>query len=250
MRNSPPARRSRHVFVLTGNRPPDGLTGRAVTKHRDRAAANRIKGDAKFPARGRREATRGRGLVDRTPFPSEDLRDSATSPTDLAHLWLTGGNMNDGTATGAPRRQLSLQQQAVEQLRALAKPYRFRVQADVEGFPIIPGRYGRIEWFDGSDLAVYSDRPRVFGKLWAIPGVRRHQTGDSEMRAVFLVEALEQVARVIRAHRKPGIGSEVAKKIGSTTAFGGTSRPQKTRFESTKGLRLGAAARPESEAAK
>ena len=143
--------------------------------------------------------------------------------------------MSDGTATGAPRRQLSLQQQAVEQLRALAKPYRFRVQADVEGFLIIPGRYGRIEWFDGSELAVYSDRPRLFGKLWAISGVRRHQTGDSEMRAVFPVEALEQVARVIRAHRKPGIGSEVAKKIGSRAAFGSASRSQETRLESSKG---------------
>ena len=31
-------------------------------------------------------------------------------------------------------------------------------------------------------LAVYTDRPRLFEKLWAIPGVRRHQTGDHEMR--------------------------------------------------------------------
>ena len=161
------------------------------------------------------------------------------------------GNMKgDAAPANAVRRQLSLQQRAVEQLRALAKPYRLRVRADAEGFPVIPGRYGRIEWFDGSDLAVYSDRPRLFGKLWAIPGVKRHQTGDSEMPAVFPVEALDQVARAIRAHRKPGIGSEVAKKIGSRTAFGGTSRPQKTRFESSKGLGLGAAARPESEAAK
>ena len=118
--------------------------------------------------------------------------------------------MSDGTATGAPRRQLSLQQQAVEQLRTLAKPYRLRVQADAEGFPFIPGRYGRIEWHcDGVNchachlpgrgaLAVYSDRPRVFGKLWAIPGVRRHQTGDTEMRAVFPPDALEQVALVIK----------------------------------------------------
>jgi hypothetical protein len=45
---------------------------------------------------------------------------------------------------------------------------------DEEGFPYIPGRYGRIEWFDGRELAVYSDRPRVFVKLWAIQGVRRH----------------------------------------------------------------------------
>ena len=86
------------------------------------------------------------------------------------------------------RRQSPEQQRTVEQLRTLAKPHRFRVQADAEGFPIIPGRYGWIEWFDGRELAVYSDRPRLFTKLWAIPGVRRHQTGDREMRAVFPVE--------------------------------------------------------------
>ena len=90
----------------------------------------------------------------------------------------------------------------MQQVRALANSYRFRVQADVEGFPIIPGRYGQIEWLDGHDLAVYTNRPRLFPKVWSIPGVRRHQTGDSEMRAVFPPEALEQVAAVIRARRK------------------------------------------------
>src|SRR2546422_8590752 len=94
-------------------------------------------------------------------------------------------------------RQVPEPQRAVAQLRTVAKPYRFRVQADAEGFPIIPGRYGRIEWHcDGLNcyscqlpgqvaLAVYTDRPRLFPKIWSIPSVRRHQTGDSEMRAVF-----------------------------------------------------------------
>jgi len=65
---------------------------------------------------------------------------------------------------------------------------------DEEGFPYILGRYGRIEWFDGRDLAVSSDRPRVFVKLWAIPVVRRYQTGDTEMRALFPLEALGDTA--------------------------------------------------------
>ena len=55
------------------------------------------------------------------------------------------------------------------------------------------------------------------------------------MRAVFPPEALKQVAAVIRAHRKPGIGSESAKKIGSGTALGGTSRPEKWRLPSKAG---------------
>jgi len=99
-------------------------------------------------------------------------------------------------------RPLSEQQRPAQQLRALAKPHRFRVQADAEGFSMIPGRYGRVEWFDGRALAVYCDHPKLFRKLWAIANVRRHQTGDSEMRAVFPPEALEQVAGVIRASRK------------------------------------------------
>jgi hypothetical protein len=101
-----------------------------------------------------------------------------------------------------PRRQ----QTAFDQLRRLARPARYRVSMDSEGYPEIPGRYGRIEWFDGRDLAVYSDRPRVFHKLWAVPGVRRHQTGDDEMRAIFPPEALEQVAAVIRAKKWGGSG--------------------------------------------
>jgi hypothetical protein len=97
-----------------------------------------------------------------------------------------------------PRRQHT----AFDQLRRLARPLRYRVVIDPEGFPLIPGRCGRIEWFDGRDLAVYSDHARLFTKIWAIPGVRRHQSGDKEMRAVFPLEALEQVAGVIRARRQ------------------------------------------------
>ena len=141
----------------------------------------------------------------------------------------------------ASRRQPPEPRRAVQQFRALVKPYRFRVRADAEGFPVIPGRYGRIEWYcDGVNcaarfggfcslpgqfaLTVYTDRPRLFAKVWAVPGVKRHQTGAQEMTAVFPLEALAEVARVVRAHRKPGITSEEAKKIGLGTAFGGTSR--------------------------
>jgi hypothetical protein len=95
---------------------------------------------------------------------------------------------------------------AFTHFRDLARPLRLRVISDAQGYPVIPGRYGRIEWFDRSQLAVYSDRPRLFLKLWVIPGVRQHQTGDQEMRAVFPPEALEQVAAVIRAKRWGGSG--------------------------------------------
>jgi hypothetical protein len=91
---------------------------------------------------------------------------------------------------------------AFGQLRALAAPFRFRVVADLEGFPVIPGRLGHVEYYDGRELAVFTTRARLHAKLWAIPGVCRHQTGDQEMRALFPPEALDQAAGVIRARRR------------------------------------------------
>ena len=137
----------------------------------------------------------------------------------------------DPVIVSLSRRQPSEQQRAVLQLRALAEPHRLRVRADAEGFPIIPGRYGQIEWFDGRELAVYTTRPRLFAKLWAIPGVRRHQPGDTEMRAVLAIEALSQVAAVIRAKRWGGSGrgrpENFSLKPGQMTA----SRPEEATFE-------------------
>jgi hypothetical protein len=132
---------------------------------------------------------------------------------------------------------------AVEQVRILARLYRLRVQADAEGFPIIPGRYGQIEWYcDGVDcaarfggfcplprhlvLAVYTERPRLFERLWAIPGVKRHQATGVEMRAVFLDEALRQVATVIRAKRWGGTGRGRPENLRSGPGHTATSLPQ------------------------
>jgi hypothetical protein len=66
-------------------------------------------------------------------------------------------------------------------LQSLAGPFRYRVTLEAEGWPIIPGKLGRLEWHDGGALGVYTDRPRVFTRLWAIPGVRRWQVGDREV---------------------------------------------------------------------
>ena len=148
---------------------------------------------------------------------------------------IPGRVSGDPGITRAGGRQLSEQQRAAQQLRALAKPYRFRVQVDAEGFPFISGRYGQIEWHcEGENcwscslpgqlaLAVYSDRPRLFGKLWAIPGVRRHQTGDSEMRAVFPPDSLELVALVIKARRRRSLSPAEARRRGFKPTHGATS---------------------------
>ena len=138
------------------------------------------------------------------------------------------------------KRRPTLEQQRDELLLGtLAAPYRFRVIADAEGLPIIPGRYGRIERHcDGVNcwscplprqvaLAVYSDRPRLFQKLPAIPGVLRHQSGDAEMRAVFAVELLEQVATVIRAKRWGGAGLGQPENFAPSPGQLATSRRSK-----------------------
>ena len=135
----------------------------------------------------------------------------------------------------AGQRQVPQQQRAVQILRALAKPYRLRVVADAEGFALFPGRYGQIEWYcDGVNcsscslpgqlaLAVHTDRPRLFEKLWAISGVRRHQIGDAEMRAVFSPKALEHVAKVIKARRRRSLSPEDARRRGFKPTHGATS---------------------------
>src|SRR5262249_37712630 len=101
---------------------------------------------------------------------------------------------------------MSRQMRARTTLRDLVRPLRLRVVLDGEGFPMVPGRYGRIEWVDGQHWAVYTTHPRLFGRLWAISGLRRHQTGDDEMRALFPPEVMAHVARIIRAKRWGGSG--------------------------------------------
>ena len=93
---------------------------------------------------------------------------------------------------------------ANDKMRSLAGGGKYRVDRDTEGFPVIPGRLGRIEWHDpeGRELAVYTDRPRLFTRLLDVPGVRRHQTGDQELRALFPAAVLQQVANVIKARRR------------------------------------------------
>jgi hypothetical protein len=112
-----------------------------------------------------------------------------TSPAENS-----GGSVSPG-ADGAPLSPAAT-------FRTLAAPHRFRVRTDAEGFPVMPGRRGRIEWHDGTTLAVYTDRPRLFGRLWAVPGVRRWQVGDQEVRGLLALEALPAVARLIQARRR------------------------------------------------
>jgi hypothetical protein len=101
----------------------------------------------------------------------------------------------------------SEQQAAFTQTRKLARPLRLRVTADLEGYPVIMGRYGQIEWFheEGKYLAAYTTRRLTRGKLLALPAVVSHQIGDEELRVLFLVDLLPEVAGLLKARRRrPG----------------------------------------------
>ena len=55
---------------------------------------------------------------------------------------------------------------AFTELRNLARPMRLRVITDAEGYAAIPGRYGRVEWFNGRDLAVLGPSTTRRQDLW------------------------------------------------------------------------------------
>lgn len=124
------------------------------------------------------------------------------------------------------------QLEAANQLQSIASG--LRVEFDAEGWPVIRGQRGQIEYHDGKDLAVYTDRPKLFRKLFAIPGVRRHQTGDLEMRALFAPSAMSQVARVIRASRRYRPSRTQLQNLAAGTGRRFTKWPQNapTRSES------------------
>jgi len=105
----------------------------------------------------------------------------------------------------------------------VAAPHRFRVIRDVEGYPIIPGKLGRLEYHDGAELAVYSDRPRVFARLWALPGVRPWQVGDQEVRGLLPGEALPTVAALIQARRRRPAASAAHLQIAPDPPYSATS---------------------------
>lgn len=187
-------------------------------------------------------ARRRTGLVlsPRLAFHGADFRVAAAAMARYGTLLALSDGMNgDALSACASPREVSERRRAVEALRALAKPHRFRVQLDVEGFPVISGRYGQIEWFDGESLAVYTTRPRLFEKLWAIPGVRRHQTGDAEMRAVFPPEALEQVAAVVKARRRRTLSPEEARRRGFKPHTQSDFRAVEATMDEHRGVRIG-----------
>jgi len=89
---------------------------------------------------------------------------------------------------------------------------RARVTVDPEGWPVVPGKYGRLEWRgelpDGSGvesrrLYAYSNRKRLLFKLREVSGVRPCQSGDEEGAVSMLAtdhRAILACARLLRCH--------------------------------------------------
>jgi hypothetical protein len=103
------------------------------------------------------------------------------------------------------------QGQAWKQLRSLAEPLRLKVVSDAEGYPVVRGKYGDIEWHhaEGKYLAGYTaGRKDRLGRLLSLPGVIRQQVGDHEVRVLFPVGDLPKVAEVLRARRRRQMSPE------------------------------------------
>ena len=111
-------------------------------------------------------------------------------------------------------RQTNEQRKATAYLRAIASSY--RVELDAEGWPMVPGRLGRIEYHDETDVVVFTNRRRLHARLLAIPSIQPHQTGDEELRAVFPSQALPQVAKTINARRKRAVSAASLRNLNTS----------------------------------
>jgi hypothetical protein len=100
---------------------------------------------------------------------------------------------------------------AWEQLRRLAAPLRLKVVADAEGYPVIRGEVGDIEWYHVEDthlVAYTAGRKDRLGRLLSLPGIIRHQEGDTEVRVLFPVADLSRVVFVLRSRRRKRVSPE------------------------------------------
>jgi hypothetical protein len=120
--------------------------------------------------------------------------------------------------------ELLAERETFQALIAAALGPRARVTLDADGWPQVPGRYGRLEWRGveaGAGPArgprrVYAFTPsgRMIPKLLALPGVHRWQTGDQEAAVWIAAEdtlALEAVAALLQTRiRRPATAGNLA----------------------------------------
>ena len=104
-------------------------------------------------------------------------------------------------------------QQELEQLRALARPFRYRVILNSDGEAILPGIHGQVEWyaFKGETLAAHTEKVHTLKKLKNLSWASSHQIGDTEGSFLFPAERLEEMGTLLklRRKRKPETGSHL-----------------------------------------
>lgn len=109
-----------------------------------------------------------------------------------------------------------------------------RVGLDAEGWPIVPGRLGQVEWIGhcsahAERLYVFTARKGIIARLLKIPRVHRWQMGDGEARMWFAahdIGCLREVLRVIRARvRRPRSEAQKAAQIEALRKAHATRRP-------------------------
>lgn len=114
------------------------------------------------------------------------------------------------------------QRAAYDYFADIAEDLGLRVRADTEGWPIVPGRLGRLEYHDRVRAAIFTNRPRIHARIQNLPGIIRHQTGDRELRALIPMQNLSDAAAAIKAYRKPRLSPQSLQNLsaGSATRFG------------------------------
>ena len=94
-------------------------------------------------------------------------------------------------------------QQEINQLRALAVPYRFKVILNQDEEAVMPGKFGQIEWysFNGKTLTAFTWKRRMLHKLLSLPWTVPHQVGDIEGSTTFPCDRLGEVGALLRLKR-------------------------------------------------
>lgn len=66
----------------------------------------------------------------------------------------------------------------------------------------IPCRYGHIYVHGKERLGAYTNRRLMISRLLALPGMKLHQRGDSEVAVTFDPGCLEQVTQLLQAYKR------------------------------------------------
>src|SRR5438067_1055735 len=83
--------------------------------------------------------------------------------------------------------------------------------ADRRWLQQIPCKYGHI-FINGTEtLGAYAAGRLIPGRLAALPGVRVHQRGDTEVSVVFPPEAFPAVAELLQARKRRKVSVEQAR---------------------------------------